>query len=309
MSAYAFSLAWPWAARTDEERGRQGRLAVVDVPDRAHVDVGFGPGESFLGHVTPACALLAAPGVRMAGTRPAAPHADEVHPGGASPDGLGPAAGPTTRHRPNVWATRPKSCRWDLNPGPRPYQGRALPTEPRQHCFERLDDPVGDRSASNSHAHLSGPRPPSPRAGDGNRTHVACLEGRYSTIELHPRDPPGRDAAGRAERRRRSGHWLGRRSARRLASDPGRFSRPVSRPSCVPRSRLRPDTDPRPDRTWVEQDSNLRRHCHQIYSLAPLATWVSTRVGLERATAPVADPSAISATRPIDAFADRQSWR
>ena len=29
---------------------------------------------------------------------------------------------------------------------------------------------------------------------------------------------------------------------------------------------------------WVEQDSNLRRQCHQIYSLAPLATWVSTRV-------------------------------
>ena len=25
-----------------------------------------------------------------------------------------------------------ESCRWDLNPGPRPYQGRALPTEPRQ---------------------------------------------------------------------------------------------------------------------------------------------------------------------------------
>ena len=38
----------------------------------------------------------------------------------------------------------------------------------------------------------------------------------------------------------------------------------------------------RPDRRvgageWVEQDSNLRRHSHQIYSLAPLATWVSTR--------------------------------
>src|SRR5262249_5752622 len=30
--------------------------------------------------------------------------------------------------------------------------------------------------------------------------------------------------------------------------------------------------------TWVEQDSNLRRQCHQIYSLAPLAAWVSTRV-------------------------------
>ncbi len=27
----------------------------------------------------------------------------------------------------------------------------------------------------------------------------------------------------------------------------------------------------------MEQDSNLRRHCHQIYSLAPLAAWVSTR--------------------------------
>lgn len=26
---------------------------------------------------------------------------------------------------------------------------------------------------------------------------------------------------------------------------------------------------------WREQDSNLRRHCHQIYSLAPLATRVS----------------------------------
>ena len=30
-------------------------------------------------------------------------------------------------------------------------------------------------------------RPDPLRAGDGNRTHVACLEGRYSTIELHPR--------------------------------------------------------------------------------------------------------------------------
>ena len=29
--------------------------------------------------------------------------------------------------------------------------------------------------------------PPQVKAGDGNRTHVACLEGRYSTIELHPR--------------------------------------------------------------------------------------------------------------------------
>src|SRR5262249_14861101 len=35
---------------------------------------------------------------------------------------------------------------------------------------------------------------------------------------------------------------------------------------------------PRSVPKWVEQDSNLRRHCHQIYSLAPLAAWVSTRM-------------------------------
>ena len=39
----------------------------------------------------------------------------------------------------------------------RPWQGRALPTTPLSH-----------------------------RAGDGNRTHVASLEGWCSTIELHP---------------------------------------------------------------------------------------------------------------------------
>ena len=31
---------------------------------------------------------------------------------------------------------------------------------------------------------------------------------------------------------------------------------------------------------WREQDSNLRRHCHQIYSLAPLAARVSRRQNL-----------------------------
>lgn len=59
------------------------------------------------------------------------------------------------------------------------------------------------------------------RAGDGNRTHVASLEGWNSTIELHPRTELERHLQ------------------------------------------------------WREQDSNLRRHCHQIYSLAPLATRVS----------------------------------
>ena len=44
---------------------------------------------------------------------------------------------------------------------------------------------------------------------------------------------------------------------------------------------IEPPFEPDPTQsqsTWVEQDSNLRRHCHQIYSLAPLAAWVSTRM-------------------------------
>ena len=41
----------------------------------------------------------------------------------------------------------------------------------------------------------------------------------------------------------------------------------------------------------MEQDSNLRRQCHQIYSLAPLATWVSTRYRIEVAVAVVAPGS------------------
>ena len=98
--------------------------------------------------------------------------------------------------RPLDWAAtkKPKpteSCRWDLNPGPRPYQGRALPTEPRQQGFVssdvarlgsfRLSDRPSFDVASRSFAART-----ERRAGDGNRTHVACLEGRYSTIELHP---------------------------------------------------------------------------------------------------------------------------
>lgn len=80
---------------------------------------------------------------------------------------------------PESLGNRPKSCRWDLNPGPRPYQGRALPTEPRQRVrcqrfpggrLKEEDQPAARREA-----------------GDGNRTHTACLEGRDSTIELHPR--------------------------------------------------------------------------------------------------------------------------
>jgi hypothetical protein len=113
----------------------------------------------------------------------------------------------------------------------------------------------------------------STRAGDGNRTHVACLEGRYSTIELHP--PWARP---RTSVEARSGEvgsrWLGVGRGRAIGvalfvapSESGSWGR-----SSSPRS-IRRDA-----RRWVEQDSNLRRHCHQIYSLAPLATWVSTRL-------------------------------
>ncbi len=108
---------------------------------------------------------------------------------------------------------QPQSCRWDLNPGPRPYQGRALPTEPRQRVsnrsFKTTSEPVvlprvissfrivsqPVRRPSNPASRLPVPRQTAIRAGDGNRTHVACLEGRYSTIELHPPGPPLRRAA------------------------------------------------------------------------------------------------------------------
>ena len=50
MSAYDLVLALPLLGQDRQDGGRQGRLAVVDVPDRAHVDVRLGSGESFLGH-------------------------------------------------------------------------------------------------------------------------------------------------------------------------------------------------------------------------------------------------------------------
>jgi hypothetical protein len=62
--------------------------------------------------------------------------------------------------------------------------------------------------------------------------------------------------------------------------------------------------------TWVEQDSNLRRLSHQIYSLAPLAAWVSTR--LEFCRRHVSDCHVMetrSNTRVIDTFLAKQSWR
>src|SRR5262249_1977363 len=43
----------------------------------------------------------------------------------AIPRGLGPAAGLSIAPPELAWARPPKSCLWDSNPGPRPYQGRA----------------------------------------------------------------------------------------------------------------------------------------------------------------------------------------
>ena len=125
------------------------------------------------------------------------------------------------------------------------------------------------------------------KAGDGNRTHVACLEGRYSTIELHPRF---RRRPSRRPEELVAGH-KGRSSfMSQVSSTMVRISSGLRPPSqsfilsqfCGNYHRSEPgrviESHPIPSgSTWVEQDSNLRRHCHQIYSLAPLAAWVSTR--------------------------------
>src|SRR5262249_56268013 len=58
--------------------------------------------------------------------------------------------------------------------------------------------------------------------------------------------------------------------------------------------------------TWVEQDSNLRRQCHQIYSLAPLAAWVSTRESRSR---PVVFGLILVSRRPSNAGATRSTRR
>ena len=55
---------------------------------------------------------------------------------------------------------------------PRPTSLMALESNPRSLLEQSPLDPA-------VHSRV--------KAGDGNRTHVACLEGRYSTIELHPR--------------------------------------------------------------------------------------------------------------------------
>jgi hypothetical protein len=81
---------------------------------------------------------------------------------------------------------------------------------------------------------------PPTRAGEGNRTLTTSLEGWGSTIELHPRfENPNVET----RMTKRANHL------RRII----RHSDFVIRRS-----------------NWGVQDSNLRRHSHQIYSLAPL---------------------------------------
>jgi hypothetical protein len=46
----ALGFCRPLAVLDREDRGRQGGLAVVDVTDGAHVDVGLGAGKYFLRH-------------------------------------------------------------------------------------------------------------------------------------------------------------------------------------------------------------------------------------------------------------------
>src|SRR3954469_25007639 len=82
--------------------------------------------------------------------------------------------------------------------------------------------------------------------------------------------------AGPTEQRRREARQAARRNPYRPSP---RFRSPLNDPFEV----FEPFRLDLPsmlgDSTWVEQDSNLRRQCHQIYSLAPLAAWVSTRLG------------------------------
>ena len=115
------------------------------------------------------------------------------------------------------------------------------------------------------------------RAGDGNRTHAACLEGRGSTTELHPHEIQTRPVLRRAPGHAREYLGPGMCELWSAMLFSAEFSRQV-------RTRISGSVIPSMlgESTWVEQDSNLRRQCHQIYSLAPLAAWVSTRLGLCR---------------------------
>src|SRR3954447_839415 len=160
-------------------------------------------------------------------------------------------------------------------------------------------DPSRTRTPPRPRDDRGGGRPScqAPRAGDGNRPHVACLEGRYSTIELHPPDygrgrlatVADRSIEGRAAVIAGSGGSPDRTDPTPLPCvfhGDGSVPRPSDLTLTLTRSR------------WVEQDSNLRRQCHQIYSLAPLAAWVSTRLMRRRRRGPIRGALAPGVRRP-----------
>jgi hypothetical protein len=80
------------------------------------------------------------------------------------------------RHRHGKTGPRPVSCWWDLNPRPRPYQGRTLPTELQQRgTHPSLGDrhpgdtpiPFSGRPSGNAPERVKGiePSPPAWKAG------------------------------------------------------------------------------------------------------------------------------------------------
>ena len=90
------------------------------------------------------------------------------------------------------------------------------------------------------------------KAGDGNRTHTTSLEGWSSTIELRPQE---------------SWSPYQTTSPAKSSFNPRQKNKTPSHKRCLMVRQRR-------QAKWGKQDSNLRRHCHQIYSLAPLAAWV-----------------------------------
>src|SRR5437867_9083288 len=89
---------------------------------------------------------------------------------------------PLTTHLLTTHQVYPKSCCWGLNPGPRPYQGRALPLS-----YSSLWHASWLSSSCS-------PGPARRRSGKnlqekrvmGIEPTRTCLEGRCSAFELHP---------------------------------------------------------------------------------------------------------------------------
>ena len=128
-------------------------------------------------------------------------------------------------------------------------------------------------SRDSKQTHQSRPSPTASKAGEGNRTLVFSLEGCGSTTELHP-------------------HANTERAAPSMLNQYLYFNPQTSAPHwqvfqirhfwfCYSSVLAK----------WGVQDSNLRRHCHQIYSLTPLTA---------RETPP--DPSCSSIPRVVSQF-------